>query len=100
MHIGLKRGADRFHDLLASLIIGLLQDQPDRRKPRQVPDQLFLGHGAGHIDRPNLDLAPAALLQDAADPAPVGKGKLPRRIRPPVRAGSAAAVPPRARPSS
>ena len=79
MHIRIKGGADRFDDLRASPVVRLLKDQANGTELGQVTDQLLLGQGAGNIDRPDIDLGPAALLQDVADPAPVRESELPRR---------------------
>ena len=100
MHIGIKGGADRFDDLRASPVVRLLKDPADGTEPGQVTDQLLLGQGAGDIDRLDIDLGPAALLQDGVDAA-AG----PRRRTAPARpaggrGGSAGAAPRRARPSS
>jgi hypothetical protein len=99
VHIGIKGGADRFDDSRASPVVRLLKDQADGTEPRQITDQLLLGQGADDIDRPDIDLAPAALLQDGVDTVAVREGELPRRVGP-GRGGSAGAVLRRAQPSS
>ena len=82
MHIGLESGADRFDDPGASPVVRLVKNQAKGAEPGQITDQLLLGQGAGNIDRPDVNPGPAALLQNAVDPALVREGELPRRVRP------------------
>src|SRR5262249_47200835 len=82
MYIGLKGGAGRFDDLVASLFFHLMQYPAEGTEPGQVMDQFLLGKGADNINRTDADLGPLALLKDAADPALVREGKLPRLTRP------------------
>src|SRR5882762_4797895 len=81
VHVGIKGGADRFDNLFASLLVRLVKDPTEGTEPAQVTEQLLLGKAASNIDRPGVDLGPAALLQEAADPALVREGELPRRVR-------------------
>jgi hypothetical protein len=80
VHIGVEPGADRFNNLCASAVVRLFKDQADRTKPGKITDQLLLGQAARNIDRLDIDLSPAALLQDGRDPSPVREGELPRCI--------------------
>jgi len=63
------------------LFVSLVKNPADGTEPGWVTDQLGLEQSAGNIDRADVDVGPAALLQDALDPALVGEGKLPRRVR-------------------
>lgn len=82
VHVGLKGGADHFDDLRASPVVCFLQDQADRTEPGHITDQLLLGENARDIDRPDIDLGPAAVFQNAADSGCVGEGELPGCVRP------------------
>ena len=64
MDIGIKGYADRFDDLRASPLVHLLKGQADGAEPGCVTGQLLLGQRARYIDWPNIDLDPAALLED------------------------------------
>ena len=81
VHIGIERRTDRFDDLRASSVVDCLKDAAERTEPGQIPDQLRLRKGAGNVDRLDVDVGPAALLQDAVHPAAVSEGELPGGIR-------------------
>ena len=100
MHVGSERGANLRDDLRARAVVGLLQDPADGTDLGDVADQVRLGHGARNVDRPDVDVGPAAFLEDAVDAVPIRERELPRRVRIGARGCSAGAVPRRARPSS
>jgi hypothetical protein len=81
LHVRLECGANRFHDLVANLLFGLVEDAPERTEPRQVRSQLLLRNRANDVDGLDVDPGPAALLENAVDLVPVREGELPWRIR-------------------
>ena len=65
----------------ACLLVRIVEDPAEGPEPSQIAEELLLGQRAGHVDRLDVDLVPAALFQDAVNPAPVREGELPRRVR-------------------
>ena len=86
MHVRVEGCADRPEGLSASPLVGLLegsaQGAPD---VGQKGHQILLGQGTRHIERTDVDSAPATLLQNPLDPVTVGEGKLPGCFRTPGR---------------
>ena len=82
MHVGIERGLHRRDDPVASRLIHLAQDPGEGTEAREVTDQLLFGKRADNVDRPDVDLGPAALLEDGVDAEAVREGELSRRVRP------------------
>src|SRR5262249_11526669 len=85
VHEWLERSSCDLDDARPSLFVSVSKRSPQRAEPREVANQIFLWKSARHVDRPHVDVGPAALLQNAAHGILIGEGELPGLIGAPRR---------------
>ncbi|MCY1238432.1 hypothetical protein D9M72_511700 [compost metagenome] len=85
MHVRGEGRADGSDHCVTRGRINALQCQSHRPEAGEVALKRFCRQGAFHVDRFDIDIAPAALVEDRLHTLPVAKGKLPRRTRLPRR---------------
>ena len=58
----IERRADGFDDPPEHLIVHVSQDAAKGAEPSKVANQLPLGERTGYVERPNVDIHPAAFF--------------------------------------
>src|SRR6185436_8282005 len=78
IHVRIECGTDRAGDPRASVRVRFAQSSADRPEPGAITRQFVFRQRADHVDRPDVDLGPTALLQDGAHATLVGEAERPR----------------------